>query len=174
MEYILLRITKIITYLSLYLLEIEWCGSLSLLFLVNQYIDSKKKYEEAETQLFKVQRIFEAEVTSSNSLRRSLKQSHESSQINEWNLLAQVSNLTKLLNTEKLETETLRKSAELNNSKLTEVESFLSGSEGRLTLQLEEQLASCKLKVAELEAEKDYFEIELRKMLNEKQKPSEL
>ena len=141
---------------------------------MNQYIDSKKKYEEAETQLFKVQRIFEAEVTSSNSLRRSLKQSHESSQINEWNLLAQVSNLTKLLNTEKLETETLRKSAELNNSKLTEVESFLSGSEGRLTLQLEEQLASCKLKVAELEAEKDYFEIELRKMLNEKQKPSEL
>ena len=85
-----------------------------------------------------------------------------------------MSNLTKLLNTEKLETETLRKSAELNNSKLTEVESFLSGSEGRLTLQLEEQLASCKLKVAELEAEKDYFEIELRKMLNEKQKPSEL
>lgn len=140
---------------------------------MNQYIDSKKKFEEAETNMIKIQRHLEAEVTASNSLRRSLKQSHESSQINEWNLLAQVSNLTKLLNAEKLETETLRNTAELNNSKLTEVESFLLGSEGRLTLQLEEQLASCKLKVAELEAEKDYYEIELRKMLNEKQKSAD-
>ena len=140
---------------------------------MNQYIDSKKKFEEAETNLSKIQRHLEAEVTTSNSLRRSLKQSHESSQINEWNLLAQVSNLSKLLNAEKLETETLRNTAELNNSKLTEVESFLSGSEGRLTLQLEEQLASCKLKVAELEAEKDYYEIELRKMLNEKRRTVE-
>lgn len=134
--------------------------------MVNQYIDLKKKLEDGEKDIAKLQLLLDSELTISNSLRKSLKQVHESSKTNEWNLLEQVSTLTKNLNIERSEVETLKKEAAITQSKLVEVESFLHSDEGMLTLQLEEQLASCRLQVAQLEAEKDYYEVELRKKLS--------
>eukprot|EP00597_Dinobryon_sp_UTEXLB2267_P019480 CAMPEP_0201109238 /NCGR_PEP_ID=MMETSP0812-20130820/65151_1 /ASSEMBLY_ACC=CAM_ASM_000668 /TAXON_ID=98059 /ORGANISM="Dinobryon sp., Strain UTEXLB2267" /LENGTH=109 /DNA_ID=CAMNT_0047371105 /DNA_START=216 /DNA_END=545 /DNA_ORIENTATION=+ len=90
-----------------------------------------------------------------------MAQAHQTAQANEWNLLEKISNLSKSLNNERADSEMIRKDLVSCQAKLVEVESFLSSDDGKFALHLEEQLAVCKLRVAELEAEKDYYELEL-------------
>ena len=60
----------------------------------------------------------------------------------------------------------IKEQLEATKGKLVEVELYLSSERGNVTLQLEEELATAKLRIAELEAEKDDMEIELRRKYN--------
>ena len=62
--------------------------------------------------------------------------------------------------------EGIKEQLETTKAKLVEVEMYLSSEKGNVTLQLEEELAAAKLRIAELEAEKDDMEIELRRKYN--------
>lgn len=55
----------------------------------------------------------------------------------------------------------LKSRLEEAQNRLIEVESFLTSDRGSVMLQMEEALAECKLRVAELEAAKDDYEVEL-------------
>jgi len=161
-------ILKICTQLVMgfFFQELEWCGSLSFLFLINKYISFKQDIVDSEARCINTQKLLDSEVYNISCLRRSMAQSHQTAQANEWNLLEKISNLNKLLNSERTCSELLRKDVINCQAKLVEVESFLSSDDGKFALHLEEQLAICKLRVAELEAEKDYYELELHNRLN--------
>lgn len=150
-------------FIHIYCLEIEWCGALAIIFLTNQYIDSKRLLIEFDRKLSLIQYQLDNEISTSSTLRRSLTQSHHDSRIKEWNLIEQISTLTKALNAEKLEVESLRKENLSLRLKLTETESFMNSEEGHIALKFEEQLAICNLRIAELEAERDYHDLETKK-----------
>lgn len=87
------------------------------------------------------------EVTKSNSLRKQLKQVNLAAEDTIWEL--QESNAE------------LRSKLEDAQNRLVEVETFLSSDRGAVLLNLEEELAASKMRIAELEAEKDDLELEV-------------
>ena len=96
-------------------------------------------------------------------LKKVLKENQRSSEDNEWQLQEQLAQSNSLILKEKEHTNELNNRIAVLQNKLIEVESFLQSENGQLVLELEEELAVCKLKIAELEADKDYFEVELKK-----------
>lgn len=103
--------------------------------------------------------ILSSESASSSNLRKQLKQVQIQAQDNEWQLQEQLAHINNQLSQEKILNEDIKQKLSLCESKLTEVEMYFTTERGVLALQLEQELASCKLRIAELEAEKDEMEL---------------
>ena len=97
-------------------------------------------------------------------LKKILKRVQRESEDNEWQLQEQLAHSNSLILQEKEKSEQLISKVDELQNKIIEVETFLNGRDGQLALQLEEELAVSKLKIAELEAEQDSLQLKLSKI----------
>jgi hypothetical protein len=140
--------------------ELEWCGGHSYLFMASRYIDSSTRAKDLEIRCENAEAGYIAEQSNASSLRKQLKSSQMLAEDSEWQLQEQLAHSNNMLSLEQQNVaELMNKVTELSH-KLTEVEMYLDSDRGRITMQMEEELAETKLKLAELEAERDEHEIE--------------
>lgn len=139
--------------------ELEWCGAHSYLFMASRYLEAtnranvlEERYESAETS-----RVEQA--TKASELRKSLKQSQLAAEDNEWQFQEQIAHSNNLLQLERQGAEELRKTIEELKGKLVEVEMYLGSDRGASVLRVEGELAATRLKLAELEEERDQREL---------------
>lgn len=139
--------------------ELEWCGAHSYLFMASRYLEAtnranvlEERYESAESS-----RVEHA--TKASELRKSLKQSQLAAEDNEWQFQEQIAHSNNLLQIERQGADELRKTVEELKGKLVEVEMYLGSDRGAAVLRLEEELAATRLKLAELEEERDQREL---------------
>ena len=144
--------------------ELEWCSAQTLVLLENsrihnqlQLADLEKKSKEIESHLIREKDL-------NGVLRKQFRQIQLSSEDRAWELQEQLARSAHALQQEKDNHELSKKSLSEVQHKLVEVECFLTSEKGRVTLQFEEELAMTKLKIAQLEAEKDDLEIQIRKI----------
>jgi hypothetical protein len=142
-----------------YAVDLEWCGNTSFLFLAAKYADMTRRYQELELRCESLENMLSSESSSTSYLRKQLKQLQLLSQDNEWQLQEQLAHTNSQLSQEKDANSDLRHRLSIYESKLIEVEMYFSSDKGALTLQLEQELAASKLRIAELEAEKDEYEL---------------
>ena len=148
-------------------LGLEWCGSQSYLFmaqkLLNQeqsIINSEKRIIEIEEKCKLIEGLLSKESGISNNLKKQLKQTQLNAEDNEWQLQEQLAQMNNILQLEKDSYNDIKNELSVTQGKLVEVEMYLTSDRGAITLQLERELADAKLKISELEAEKDINEIE--------------
>ena len=103
--------------------------------LIQSYERSKENYE----------RSLNEESNNAKLLKKQLKQMSLAAEDTIWEL--QETNAE------------LRSKLEESQSKLIEVEAFLDSDRGVLLLNMEEELAACKLRLAEMEAERDDLDL---------------
>lgn len=133
----------------------EWCGSQAFLFLANRVIEEQRNLRDLESRCNVAEAQLESESATANSLRKMLKQNQRDYEDSEWSLQEQLAHLNNSFQNEKDANLELSNRLSVCQNKLIEVETFLSSNKGKVALQLEEQLAESKLKIAQLESEKD-------------------
>jgi len=151
-------------------IDLDWCNSEALISMTSVHELLKVKIPELEKALRESEKSLNIEKEASNSLRKQIKLLHVSAEDTTWELQEQLAHATNTLQQERDHSLELKNQLEVTQNKLVEVESFLSSNKGNLLIQLEEELASAKLKIAELEEEKDHLEIHMRKKLNSENK----
>jgi len=142
--------------------ELEWCGSHSFLFMASRYLSTVRKIQEAEQKLKALESSLTTEMQNVVQLRKQLKQAQLAAEDNDWQLQEQLAHASNQLHLEKETNSELKGKLASTQAKLIEVEMFLSSENGAFALQLEEALAAAKMKIAELEAEKDDLELQMR------------
>ena len=98
------------------------------------------------------------------ALRKQLKQTQLLAEDNEWQLQEQLAHMNSILQGERDVISELKSKLIRAEGSLVEVEMFLGSDRGAIALQLEEELAASRLRIAELEAEKDELDLNLNKM----------
>ena len=111
-----------------------------------------------------------SEINSTAILKKQMRQSQLNADDSIWQLEEQLAHASNLIMQEREANADLREKLSQMDTKLVEVEMYLSSDKGNISLQLEQELASSKLRIAELEAEKDEMSLELRKRMNNKTK----
>lgn len=134
--------------------ELEWCGSHSFLFMASRYLSTQRKIQDMEKQKQSVLQ-----------LRKQLKQAQLAAEDNDWQLQEQLAHVSHILQMEKETSNDLRSKLLSAQAKLVEVEMFLNSENGAMSLQLEEELAAAKMRIADLEAAKDDMELYMRRKL---------
>ena len=84
-----------------------------------------------------------------------MKELQLSAEDNVWKFQEALAHADNMLALEKATTSELRAKVDELQGKLTEVEMYVDSDRGSVALQLEESLAAAKLRIVELEAEKD-------------------
>jgi len=123
---------------------------------------SRRRVAEIEQRCNAINIMLNNELSSSTLLRKQLKQTQINAEDNEWMLQEQLAQLNNLLQQEREANQEIRGQLAVTEAKLVEVESFLSSDRGEVFLKMEEDLAEAKLRVAQLEAEKDDLEFEIK------------
>jgi len=126
----------------------------------------EKRITEIEEKCKMIEGLLSKETGVSNNLRKQLKQSQLNAEDNEWQLQEQLAQMNNMLQLERENYTELKNELSVTQGKLVEVEMYLSSDRGAITLQLERELADSKLKISELEAEKDINEMELKRNKN--------
>ena len=126
----------------------------------------EKRITEIEEKCKMIEGLLSKETGVSNNLRKQLKQSQLNAEDNEWQLQEQLAQMNNMLQLERENYNELKNELSVTQGKLVEVEMYLSSDRGAITLQLERELADSKLKISELEAEKDINEMELKRNKN--------
>lgn len=121
---------------------------------------SEKRIVEIDEKCKMIEGLLSKETGVSNNLRKQLKQSQLNAEDNEWQLQEQLAQMNNILQLEKDSYNDIKNELSVTQGKLVEVEMYLTSDRGAITLQLERELADAKLKISELEAEKDINEIE--------------
>lgn len=145
------------------IIEIAWVGPQAFLFLAESYIQNHQKIVGLKELYDSVLSKYDTEVRLSRSLKAQMKQSQLSSEDNEWKLQEEMAHISNLLASERELNSELRLRLAALEDKHSEVETFLMSERGSAVLAMEGDLAVAKLRIAELEAEKDEFELELRR-----------
>lgn len=140
----------------------EWCGHQGYLFLASSYFDSKQKIDYLESKCANLESFVATETSTVTNLRKILKQSQRTAEDTEWQLQEQLAHTNNLLINEREVNLDLKQEISLLQNKLVEVETFMDSDSGKLLLQFEEELAVSKLRIAELEEEKDCLELQVR------------
>jgi cell division protein FtsL len=135
--------------------ELEWCGAHSFLFMASRYLSTTRKIQETEQRCRLIESSLSSETQNVSQLRKQLKQAQLAAEDNDWQLQEHM---------EKESNNELRATLSTTQAKLVEVEMFLNSENGAMALQLEEELAAAKMKIAELEAEKDDLELRMRRL----------
>lgn len=143
--------------------ELEWCGSQSFLFMASRYLGTQRKIHELEAKCKALDASLSSETLNMGQLRKQLKQAQLAAEDNDWQLQEQLAHASNVVSLEKDANNELRGKLSAAQAKLVEVEMFLNSDTGAVALQLEEELAAAKLKIAELEAEKDDLQLEMRR-----------
>jgi hypothetical protein len=126
----------------------------------------EKRITEIEEKCKMIEGLLSKETGVSNNLIKQLKQSQLNAEDNEWQLQEQLAQMNNMLQLERENYNELKNELSVTQGKLVEVEMYLSSDRGAITLQLERELADSKLKISELEAEKDINEMELKRNKN--------
>jgi len=142
--------------------ELEWCGSHSFLFMASRYLSSVRRVHEMEQKLKVLEGSFSAEMQNVLQLRKQLKQAQLAAEDNDWQLQEQLAHASNILHLEKETNSELRTRLASSQAKLVEVEMFLNSEGGTFALQLEEALSAAKMRIAELEADKDDLELQIK------------
>lgn len=143
--------------------ELEWCGSHSFLFVAKRLIEAERATLDFDARCTSAETLLKSEKNTTVNLKKIVKQNQRQAEDNEWQLQEQLAHSNSILIQEKERTEALSCQLADYQSKLIEVETFLNSDSGKLTLQFEEDLALSKLKIAELEADKDHLELQMNK-----------
>lgn len=144
--------------------ELEWCGAHSFLFMASRYLSTTRKIQETEQRCRLIETSLSSESQNVAQLRKQLKQAQLAAEDNDWQLQEQLAHASNMLHMEKESNNELRATLSTTQAKLVEVEMFLNSENGAMALQLEEELAAAKMKIAELEAEKDDLELQMRRV----------
>ena len=139
--------------------ELEWCGAHSYLFMASRYLEATNRANVLEERYESVETSRQEQMTKASELRKSLKQSQLAAEDNEWQFQEQIAHANNLLQIERQGAEELRRTIEELKSKLVEVEMYLGSDRGAAVLRIEEELADTRLKLAELEEERDQREL---------------
>lgn len=110
--------------------------------------------------------MLNTESSSALNLRKQIKQLSNIAQDTEWQLQEQLAHCSNTLTQEKELSSELKSKLSVAEAKLIEIEMYFTTDKGILALQLEQELANAKLKIAELEAEKDELEFDYRNRTN--------
>ena len=146
--------------------ELEWCNTEALVSMMALHGLLQQRVPEVETSIKEAEKQLMYERETSSSLRKQIKILQLSAEDTAWELQEQLAHATNTLQIERDSANELKEVLGTTQSKLVEVEMFLSSERGSVTLQLEEELAAAKLKIAELEADKDELEIEIRRKVS--------
>jgi len=123
---------------------------------------SHNRISELENKIKSVETLLTQEITTTNAMKRQLKQTQLSAEDNEWQLQEQLAQMNNMLVMERHNNNDLKRKLQSTEVKLVEVEMFLGSDRGALTLKLEEELADARLRIAELEADKDELSIKVK------------
>lgn len=124
---------------------------------------SEKRILEIEEKCKMIEGLLSKETGVSSNLKKQLKQAQLNAEDNEWQLQEQLAQMNNILQLERENYTELKNELSITQGKLVEVEMYLNSDRGAITLQLERELADSRLKISELEAEKDVKEMELMK-----------
>ena len=127
-------------------------------------IESEQVVNALEMKCVSIEGNLKSERSNMEHLKKILKRVQRESEDNEWQLQEQLAHSNSLILQEKEKSEQLISKVDELQNKIIEVETFLNGRDGQLALQLEEELAVSKLKIAELEAEQDSLQLKLSKI----------
>ena len=141
----------------------EWCGTHSFLFAAKRMIEAEYVVTEYEARCTAAESTLKSEKATVSHLKRIMKQSQRDAEDSEWQLQEQLAHSNSIILQEKEKCEKTHSELLDCQNKLIEVESFLSSEDGKLALALEADLATCRLRIAELEADKDYLELDISK-----------
>ena len=144
--------------------ELEWCGSHAFLFLAAHHVQQKRKLNDLECRSKQCEALLSSETQNLTTTRKQLKAAQLAAEDNEWHLQEQLAHANNTLQQEREVSNELRNKLAVAQGKLVEVESFLGSDRGAMALQLEEELAASKLRIADLEAEKDELEFMKRRV----------
>ena len=105
----------------------------------------------------------DAEANAMKSLRKQVKEFQVTAEDIEWKLQEELAHVTNMFSSERDLNSELKKTIATLEAEHNEVEQFLASERGSAFLTMETNLAMTKLRVAQLEAEKDDLELELRR-----------
>eukprot|EP01038_Epipyxis_sp_PR26KG_P006581 gene6581-9047_t len=143
--------------------ELEWCGYQAVLFVAGEFLTAQHSIKELKLRNAELEWLLSDESSMNNGLRKQMNQMKRIAEENDWKLQEQIVQANSLLNKEKSYSGDLKIQLANCQNQLIEVESFLNSNDGKFALQLEEQLAVSKLRIAELEEEKDNLELKVIK-----------
>ncbi len=123
---------------------------------------SQNRINELENKIKAVETLLNQEITTTNAMKRQLKQTQLSAEDNEWQLQEQLAQMNNMLVMERHNNNDLKSKLQSTEVKLVEVEMFLGSDRGAIALKLEEELADARLRIAELEADKDELAIKVK------------
>lgn len=135
--------------------DTDWIGVSSLSLFAHSVISLKEDLFSCHNENDHLERKLKYQEQTSKEIINQLKQANKVSQDNEWQLQESLAHTENLLKMETEAVKLLKEKVEILEEKLSEVETFMSSEKGQLCLNLEEELAVAKLRVAELESEKD-------------------
>jgi chromosome segregation ATPase len=142
--------------------ELEWCNTDALLSMTAMQSFLQKRIPELEQALKESERQLSFERETSCSLRKQIKDANITAEDTMWELQEQLAHATNTMQIERDTALKLRGQLETTQAKLVEVEMYLTSERGSVALQLEEELASAKLRIAELEEDKDDLEMKIK------------
>lgn len=146
------------------ILELEWCGAYSIVFLAKKHLSIQHRCAVLEDRCKRLENMISSESSISTSLRKQLKDLQMISQDNEWQLQEQLAHANNSLSIERELLVEMQNKLAISEAKLVDVEMYFNSDKGIISLQMEQELAETKLKLAELEAEKDEYELQLASM----------
>jgi len=145
--------------------ELEWCNTDALVSMAALQCFLKKRTPELEHSLIEAERQLMFERETSSSLRKQIKNANITAEDTMWELQEQLAHATNTMQLERDTARDLREQLEATQAKLVEVEMYLTSERGSVALQLEEELAAAKLRIAELEEDKDDLEMKIQARL---------
>ena len=135
--------------------ELEWCGAHTYLFMATRYMTATSRISELEQRSAAAESSFSKELANSSSTRRAYKDLQLQAEDGEWRFQEELAHARNEAALEKAGSAELRAQVGELQAKLVEVEMYVGSDRGAVALGLEEQLAAAKLRIVELEAEKD-------------------
>lgn len=142
--------------------ELEWCNTDALLSMTALQSSLQKRIPELEQTLKESERQLSFERETSCALRKQIKSANITAEDTMWELQEQLAHATNTMQIERDTALKLREQLEATQAKLVEVEMYLTSERGSVALQLEEELATAKLRIAELEEDKDDLEMKIK------------
>ena len=135
--------------------DTDWLGISSLPIFTHSVLNLKNELFNCHNSNNHLDRQIKYQEQTSKEIINQLKQANKLSQDNEWQLQETLAHSENLLKIEIEKVKSLKENNELLIERINEVESFLNSDQGELCLHLEEELAIAKLRIAELESDKD-------------------
>ena len=134
--------------------ELEWLGAQSFLFMAQKFTEhennlkvSSRRSSDLENAKRSIEIMLNNEIATCSTLRKQIRNVQLSAEDNEWQMQEQLAQINSMLQSERDSNADMKKRLQIADAKIVEVEMYLSSDRGVLALQMEEELATSKLRI---------------------------